>query len=108
LAGGTQAGLAYKTAQSLKNLGRGPTVPESAYRPLVSDLGKKYPRWAEHEDLAASALETLFAFTESHYAWIEVGGRAQKIRLSDLPPTQVTVKIYEIILGNIYRFQVSN
>lgn len=103
---GAQVGLAYKAGTALKNLAAGEKIPESAYKSIVDDLGKKYPRWKQYPDLAASALETLFAFVETHHAYI--GDKPYKIRLSDLPPSQATIAIYEVILGNIYRFQVSN
>jgi len=81
-------------------------IPESAYKPIVDDLAKKFPLWKEHPDLAASAMETLFEFLGSHYAY--VGERGQKILLSRLPPAQVPMAIYNIILGRIYVFQRSN
>jgi len=103
---GVQVGLAFKAGTALKDLAAGEKIPESAYRSIVDDLGKRYPRWKQYPDLAASALETLFEFLETHHAYI--GDKPYRIRLSDLPPSQVTIAIYEVILGNIYRFQVSN
>jgi len=56
--------------------------------------------------MASSAMETFFSFLESHYAY--VGPSYASIRLSELPPSQATIAVYNIILGNIYRFQASN
>lgn len=99
-------GLGYVLGRALGEMAAGPPIGESAYEAIVKDLGKKYPLWAQYPDMASSAMETFFSFLESHYAY--VGERGLKVRLSDLPPSQTTVAVYNIILGNIYRFQASN
>jgi len=99
-------GALYLLASGIKDMAQGPKISKSAYDALIKDLGKKYPLWAQHPDMASSALETFFSFLDSHYAY--VGERGIKVRLADLPPSQTAIAVYNIILGNIYRFQASN
>lgn len=99
-------GLSYKIRQALSDMARGPKVAEAAYKSLKDNLGGRYPLWKQNPEMAASAMQTFFSFLESHYAYI--GDKGLKVRLSDLPPSQTTVAVYDVILGNIYRFQASN
>lgn len=99
-------GLAYKMRSALADMARGPKVAESAYKSLKDNLGSRYPLWKQNPEMAASAMQTFFSFLESHHAYI--GEKGIKVRLSDLPPSQTTVAVYDVILGNIYRFQASN